>query len=359
MRLRQDWQKREKFSGEIEDFDDDVVVGFEMRKGEKRKPAEIGEDMVLVDKKTKVTGVFDGLGGEGKGDKASAYAAERFPALFEGVQERIKQETAADRAARIDAFMRGQASLEHPSMKEKALEMQQVMWEKAPREVQDVMLTFFEATRALDEEVAKTGGKTTVTIGRSVRVGDKVYEVVANVGDSGVMKVREDGSARSLIEEDSMLRRLVIEGLMTPEQARDPKYIFSFAGQKMTIPDLRRKMDQAVGMYHVEDERVRRATPRITAHEIRPGESVVYMTDGLRDEMETEGEFDPAEAAQVMQSARSAKENAIALNDRAARGKKYDDKAVIVKERFQSAEVSSEGDDVVEIDAADVLEDAA
>ncbi len=225
------------------------------------------------------------------------------------------------------------------------------MWAQLPKEVKMEMLSLFASVRALGQETRNTGGKSTITVGKSVRLPDgRMFEVMANVGDGGAMKLREDGTARDITKEDSAIDAMLQAGFLTPEQAKGPDFQIPLpGGKKMTVKDARRQMYQALG---AKDE----ITPRITVDLVRPGEKIVYMTDGLRDEFtDAAGTFDAAKASAYFDAGKSAKENAVRLNGEAAKGPKHDDKAVLIKERLESA-VLEDDEDVEELSPEDLQE---
>lgn len=295
---RGEWQKMEQVKGRIEAFDDkgELSVHFDMRKDQDKRPGdEPGEDMFLADKKTGLTGVFDGLGGEGGGDKASAKAAEMAPTRYEEVLALLKKDP-KQLEALGSAMIEKQAGLAHPSMRDRMVEAGKKMWSSLPDALKVQMVALYETVGKLNGDVRATKGLTTLTLGKTVELPDgRMFEVVANVGDSGAFKVRADGSASELTQEDSTLDQALSMGLLTPEEAQDPDHLVTLpGGAKAPVSKLRAGMYQALGG--------ELDSPRISVTEIRPGEKVVYVTDGVRDirAFESDGHFDAAKAAEAL-----------------------------------------------------------
>ncbi len=357
-------QKQERVSGEVDDFGDDLIVGYAMGKDMGKRPGETpGEDMFLADKETGLTGVFDGLGGEGAGDKAAATAAERMPDLYKDVRERTADmfgNKLLSEKMKKELF-ESQASLEHPTLRQAATGHLEKMWSGLPDEVRQEMIVLFKTARALSEEVAATKGYSTMTVGKSVLSPDgKMYEVAANIGDSGGLKIREDGTAVEITKEDSSLDEAIAAGLLTPEEAKNPKHevkasngepiIDPRTNKPVTVSLLRRGMYQALGKKNI--------VPRITVTLVRPGEKIVYLTDGARDEIvDADGNFDAAAAAKLTKPEVSTVENAKRLLEAAAKGPKKDEITVLVKERTHAIESVSD-DDEIELSESDIIEAA-
>ncbi len=291
-RTREEWQKMEEVRGRIEDFGENVRVHFDMRKDlEKRPGDEPGEDMFLAHKETGLTGVFDGLGGEGKGNLASAKAAEMAPQRYVEARAGVFKDAGSLERMGQDMISK-QADLAHSSERASLIEAGQRMWKATPDALKKEMLALYRAVELLNADVAKTGGKTTLTLGKTVAINGRSYEIVVNVGDSGAFKVRADGTARELTEEDSALDQALSMGLLKPEEAKNPDHVVAIGSSKIPVAKLRAGMYQALGGEI--------ASPRVSVTEIRPGEKVVYLTDGVRDipAFETDGRFDPAKAAE-------------------------------------------------------------
>ncbi len=292
-----EWQKMEGVRGSVDDFAPELQVSFAMCKDRDYRPGDKpGEDMFLVDKKTGLTGVFDGLGGEGGGDRASAKAAVEAPRRYEEALAEVRRMSGADLARATSEAIERQAALGHPSVRGALIAGGQKMWDAMPSALKPEALALYRSVDRLSDDVRQTSGMTTLTLGKTVALpGGRMFEVVVNVGDSGAFKVRADGSAYELTDEDSALDGVLSAGLLTPEEAKNPDHKVRVGPNKeVTVSYLRRAMHQALGGIV--------ASPRLSVVEIRPGEKVVYATDGVRDirAFETDGHFDPAKAAAKM-----------------------------------------------------------
>lgn len=338
LETRAEWQKQESVEESLDDFSETLSVAYEMRKDMKKRPGETpGEDMILADRETGLTGVFDGLGGEGSGDKASATAAYVMPEIYK--QQAAEMAYNADITKYRDEFFAGQKNLEHPALHDFADQKMKQMWGNLPDKVQRTLLALYTTAKGVNGEVVKTGGLTTMTVGKTVEMPDgRAYEITASIGDSGAIKLREDGSVSELTVEDSSLSDAVAAGFISPEEAKNPDHVVKMHGKEVTDPKtgkpltvklLRRGMSQALGQKGIE--------PHMTVNLVREGESVVYMSDGLRDEiLGDDGFFDPEKAASVMAPNSSPLEKAKALNTEASKGTKGDEKSIVVKERLHT-----------------------
>lgn len=375
---RSKWQGMELVRGEIEDFGPDLAVQFEMRKDLDKRPGDQpGEDMFLADRKTGLTGVLDGLGGEGSGDKASAAAAETMPSAYEAAKAELLKTQKSSREGfqkEFQAFLDGQVAFEHPS--ERNAKKKEILAKGWPPEVHLEAMALRKAVLAAHEAVKETKGLTTLTVGKTIELPDgRAFEVIVNSGDSGAFKIGEDGSVEELTKEDSVIDLLIANGMLTPEEAEDPNH--KVAGR--TVREYRAKMFQALGM----DEGKVGAPfqPRVSVTELKPGEKIVYLSDGIRDleKFQSEGRFDAGKAAEVLKAADGAENLASALvgdaarterqlkdawNAEQARAKiegrepdlrlkpKEDEKSVLVKERLMQAEELQE--EALELDESDI-----
>jgi serine/threonine protein phosphatase PrpC len=343
------FQSMEKISGKMEDFGEELSVEVAMGKDmEKRPGSERGEDMYLADKETGLTGVFDGLGGEGNGADASGMAAQFAPSLYKVMRKSTEQ--ARDLGAEMRAVIDGQGSFEHPDDVAKFIEGLAKLWEALDPALKQEVVALFKTVQKLGEKVAETGGMTTVTLGRTVSLPDgRMFEVIANIGDSGAMKIDAEGNAADVTKEDSTVDQAISMGMLTREQAADPNHLVKVGSKEVPVSKLRRGMYQALGM------KGQVPVPRMSIVEIKPGDKMVYATDGIRDEISDEyGNFDAKKAAAAMGEG-----GAELLMREAEKGTKKDEKTVLIKERFATAEVLEElAEDEVELDEGDIIEAA-
>lgn len=337
------FQSMERIAGQMTDFGPNLGIEVTMGKSlEKRPGAERGEDAFLVDKETGLTGVFDGLGGEGSGADASVKAATMAPQIYRAILGKIE----GDLGQSLIEIADDQAKLEHPSQRETVARDFLKEWRGHDPAVQREIIALYRTFLKLSEAVRETGGKTTATLGKTVELPDgRRFEVVANVGDSGATLFGADGLMEEITEEDSALDYMLAAGVLTPEQARDPEHKVG----KMTVRELKRTMYQALGKKPDPEEPL---VPRLAVRELHPGDSVLYSTDGIRDVIADEdGEFDAVRAH------KSVEEGGLGqLVDEAMRGAKKDECTALRKEIYAAAE---EDDGLVEINAEDVVEDAA
>lgn len=341
------------YSESWNDFRDDLSVGVMMGKDEGKRPgAERGEDMFLADKETGLTGVFDGLGGEGEkgsGANASGISALFAPSLYKIVSGAAEKLPASKLNDELSKVADGQASFEHPS--EVAAKKKEIggAWAKQPVEIQREIVTLYKTVQKLSEKTGETKGMTTVTLGKTVKLADgRMYEIVANVGDSGATRVDAEGRAHDITNEDSAVDQAVSMGFLTRKQSEDPNFnVVLPGGTTRTVAQLRRAMYQALGMPGTI------VVPRISVIEMRPGDKIVYATDGIRDEIaDAGGNFDAKRAADILNG-----RGAEALMNEAADGKKKDERTILIKERYLS--VDSVEDDIQELPPDALIEDVA
>lgn len=385
---RIDYQLKAEHPDSKEDFGEKgVIAELELRKGEKRAETERGGDNFIFDAKTGLSGVLDGLGAGGKKGsdaEASALAAHLMPELFE--KHLTSQEGGIDREAE-NTYLESQVVSSDPKllvMKNtnpdgyakrlgELLPFARKKFEGLPDEVRKTAISLFQATRELNMEVgrrlADTGGKTTMTVGKSVLVDGNMYEVIVNVGDSAAMKIREDGSSRMITELDTLIKNAKTMGMITDKDGNplsndqvdglgggetlylrgntvaDPE-----TGGPMTIGGAKRANTKAIGESPAEGIDPNDFNPSVSIDLVRPNEQVVYLSDGILDEIvDTYGNFDHKTAAEIIRSHDTPAEAAHALNEAAANiGSKNDDKALIMK-RMPREFIEELSDDDIEI----------
>lgn len=254
------------------------------------------------------------------------------------------------------------------------LEEGREVFQKLPKEAQIAMLSLHRAIRDLNPAIKESGGKTTITAGITVELPDgSAIEVIGQVGDSGAVKVREDGSAEDLVQEDSLVDTLVMMGEITLEQTKDTNFEYKgpFAEQlraeikrtgakdtEPTIKNLRLIMTGGIGA-------PKAPMVRMTAQPLEPGESIYYMSDGLRDDItDKEGNLDLERIGKIVHKSKNPKEACAALNAEANEGRKKDDKIVVAKvrqrlEEIPSEELIEEEEEEEEISSEDIIKEVA
>jgi serine/threonine protein phosphatase PrpC len=337
------FQSLERVSGEVPNFAPDLVIEIAMSKDKKKRPgAERGEDMFLADKETGLTGVFDGLGAgnekkPGSGADASVAAAKFAPALY-------RQLVAEASVSKLSEIAQDQASLEHPDQRMAFRKDLTVEWRQHDPAVQKEIVALYQTVQKLSDLVRQTEGMTTATLGKTVRTADgRRFEVIANVGDSGATLIHADGNAENITREDSVLDYLKSIGRIRPENAADPDYKLG----NMTVREMKRAMYQALGNPDLETPTI----PRISIRELQSGDSVLYTTDGIRDNLaDADDNFDATRAAELLTEGGVEK-----LMDEAAHGPKKDECTALKKDIL--AEVEAEESIEEELGAEDVIEE--
>jgi len=357
-------QRKEIFEGEK--VEGDFEYAWQVKRGEKREHLEQGQDMVLVDEKRKMTAVFDGLGGEGdseSGARASSLAAELLPEYYDRVLEYVKTKATSEDAAdmihnqiRLPENHPQYASLMEEGLKE---------FFAQPKEVQIAMLTMHRAIQELNPAVLKSGGQTTISAGITVELPDgRVFEIIGHLGDGGVVKVEEDGTATELVAEDSAIDLLLTLGEITPEQAKNPEFVYQGTKEQLkgkNIRELGRITTQSLGDPSMIP------MPRVVATELKPGQSCVFVTDGQKDEIvDKEGNFDTKKIGKMVYESETPSEACKKINNEASKGPKRDDKGIVVLSRKVSSEeietaeeTEEEPEEISAEDLEEIKEEAA
>lgn len=345
-------QKLERYAASYEDLSPGVSASFEMRKKRERGEKERGGDCYLADPDTGLFGVLDGLGGGAKVEgqpgldaQASAMAAHMMPKAYESVRAEIGKDSPSP--ADVEAYLYDQVMCDpdllrlairaeaggkdaerFETAKRAAMAEARGQWAALPKEVQAEAVALSRAvkevnaalpTRLRTQEQQKTG-KTTLTAGKIVEVGGKAYAVVVNVGDGAAVKVRRDGSARMMTQEDSLwryfrdaMRFKDKDGVLkpiTPDLPPDTPLFMpngspfpdSENGGQLTLKGSKRVVSKAVGQGEAPDapdyEKFR---PRTIVELVRPGEKLVFMTDGAADTLvDDKGETDPGKVGALL-----------------------------------------------------------
>ncbi len=321
-----------KYAEKMDEFAPGIDVEVAMSKDFRKRPGtERGEDMFVADMETGLTGVFDGLGQgreggteQGRGADASETAAFAAPSLYTVLRKNI--EASKGVAIGIKEAAREQSALEHPSVAGKMAAGLAAEWLALDPAVQKEILTIQQTVKKLSERVKDTGGLSTATLGKTVELPNgRKFEVIANVGDSGVMRVDADGLADLVTKPDSVLDFLLSKGIITPDQAKDPSFRVEKMGGK-TVKNLKTAMYQALGNPDTP------VIPRITVIELKPGDEISYFTDGVIDEfMDADGDFDTGRAAEILSKKGATAETLVDAAAKEGGADKQDEKTVLRK----------------------------
>lgn len=284
--------------------------GVTLQKKRERTGGEKNEDCVLAfeDKDLGAGyGSFDGLGSEGKkgaGALASAKAVEVLPMhLIETYQKlndtKISEDFEKLSLITLDANL-NQAITATP---EAYKHLEPAVMKKA--------IAVSEALKKTNEDVKNTGGKTTAcfTLMHTSEDG-KRYAITANIGDSGAILRRTDGSVSIITKEDAALPQMIEAGAIPQAELAkmkaDPNGYK--LGGKFTYNKLKLTNTQALGSSE--------ATPRITITEMQPGDEIYNVTDGILDFFENEeGDTDIESIKNVLNKGGSLKERMESLRE--------------------------------------------
>jgi len=344
---------------EVEGFKGlDVAVTLEAKNERKKNPENRNQDNIIADPETGLLGVLDGLGGETHGDLASKTAEEKMPGHFAETMKKLAKEDPSAIGDRLveqqlahlgitDIGLQTAARKQLTDMVENAMTKDPEMGRKA--------LALIEAMKATSADVAETKGKTTATVGFVHETPDgSRWAVVANIGDSGAFKRRENGEMVPLTKEDSLYNAMVNSGAVTPEILDEMKYnpdkavsvpvsldqFKTLGGDeptykklKGTMPISYKKMKAvmitALGQKNVE--------PSLAIRKLEPGDELVLATDGVIDKFENqlseETELDELASALSMGTNMTDRLNAFRRISKERTTYKKDDDIAIVSAR--------------------------
>ncbi|MCI0479417.1 protein phosphatase 2C domain-containing protein [Candidatus Uhrbacteria bacterium] len=250
--------------------------GLEVAATLEKKRDAVGEkgsrngDAILVDPTSGLLGVFDGLGGEKYADLASATASrmtkvswDRSLASWTGDTRAIDEtfrENDSDEGA--EDILRGDPDF--------------------LRKAHALVVSLLRAHAA----VKATGGMTTACVGCVHEQTDGTrWLLTASVGDSGAFIRHDDGTLERASREDSNLDRLKdIRGLQLPLLYRmkaEPYRPFEIprVPHATTFIDLTNEVPDPLGTEGV-------IYPKMVLKRLRPGDDVLFCTDGVIDKYE-------------------------------------------------------------------------
>lgn len=274
---------------------DGVEAAFTMHKGDKRGDEEPNEDCVRIFEDPEfgvVGGVFDGLGGEGNGALASAKASEVLLARMRNALETVRDlnpsvlELVLVPEVHLVVRDGKTGELAHAKKEEQIITSSYIDVDPA---IAKKAIALSSALKAINHDVKATNGKTTACVSMIHTTEDgRRFSITANIGDSGALRRKSDGSIERMTIEDSALDGLMEAGVITPELFKEmrenPDKDFTFGRTARTYRQLRLMNTQALGADKV--------SPRITIEELEEGDELVMLTDGYLDFLEHEGELD-------------------------------------------------------------------
>lgn len=277
---------------------DGIQATYTMEKSEKRADTERGEDAVFTYEDPEIgpmAGVADGLGennsGNGKfaSEKIIAILPEQITRAYNELRdipaEKLREATGMLSIVTRNAENGKLALAETPEQKRS-----EIFFNLYP-EIARKALAISNALKVANEDVRASGGKTTFSFSviHMEEDGGK-FAITANIGDSGTILQRVNGSVELVTIEDSALNQLIemeaIDAELLAQMRREPTKKFSVPkyGQ-LSYEYLKRANTQALG----SKENVK---PTITVTELEPGDRLIALTDGYLDFLEHEGELD-------------------------------------------------------------------
>lgn len=293
-----------------------VAATLEAKNERKGDPNNRNQDNIIADPKTGLLGVLDGLGGEGHGDAASRKAEEMIPKRFAEILDSVQKEDAQTIITRIVASQLQRISTENMERAAHAKKQLTDMVETAMAKdlaIGRKALALIEALKSATPDIEATKGKTTACVGVLHETPDGTrFAIVANVGDSGAFKRREDGEMVPLTHEDSLYEYLVAEGALTPalvetlKDAQDRKRMDPELSDQVPIPlslaqfkklggdeaDFK-TMNGKLPLSYAKLKATliaslggRDFAPSLEIRRMRPGEELIFATDGVIDKFE-------------------------------------------------------------------------
>ncbi len=282
---------------EIPGFGENIHVYASLEKKQSRKKEERNDDTILVDPKTGLIGVFDGLGSS-QGELASGIAEKIFPSEYVACLKRAKKLSEQEIIHQItDGLL---AHIEHATQQ---TEINSIDIQKATQQAENIFSTdqvlaekicaLLHAYPAIEEKISwvqnekNTDTKTTSCIGFiHTSPDDSRWLVMTNKGDSGAGIRHRDGNFEMITAEDSMLaymletKQINSDILQAMRAFPEKKETFLYEGRKIKLSYyyLKAMMSACIG------DGTSSAT--VTVTELLPGDTVIIGTDGLWDKFE-------------------------------------------------------------------------
>jgi serine/threonine protein phosphatase PrpC len=291
-------------------------VGYTLEKKNASKKKQLPNgDAVLADAKTGLVGVFDGVGSNPRGHEASAYLAEKLPAATLRALEKDRKRDDEDVMQELRQRLRDSADeriallpLEDSDVALADLERkldQTVALVTHDPEIARHTEALLQGMERLSDELRTRQAQTTACVGFVHQTPDgRQFLIAANVGDSGCIVIRKDGSVLQVTTEDSYVNMLLASGDLTPELLLEMK---QNPTAKVALPvedDHGTIVKEPMDYYWVSACAMRFmgskiCRPTIGVTELFPGDTALFLTDGALDKYDRspDKESDPDEMA--------------------------------------------------------------
>ncbi|MSR84892.1 hypothetical protein EXS71_00390 [Candidatus Uhrbacteria bacterium] len=241
------------------------------------------QDNIIVDPKTGLVGVTDGLGekeGKTEGADASAILADDFPMSYEDALTATSVLDDKELVEQMTALQKQKYGHDFPGLTEELEKRIQGIMKVDP-EMARKSFSLMNAAININAKVRETGGKATLCTGlvHTAPDGSK-WHISINVGDSRAFKYKQaTGEFVQSTIEDSLLNVLLTRGMITPSQLEDlkqnPTATFKIGKKEVTYSELKRSMVACLG----GDDQL--AIPSLTIRRVKKGDKILLATDGL------------------------------------------------------------------------------
>ncbi len=263
---------------EVQGFEGLEVAGtMEKKEIRKGKAEAFNEDNVLFDPETGLIGAMDGAGGMGGRPDLAAKAAERK--IPEQYKQLLKESPSGSglQAELVSAMMKRLQGT--PDQLKAVTENIENMLSLDPM-IGKKAYALIEAFKRSNDAVKETKGSTMAIVANIHKAKDgNQYAIIVNSGDTGAFKRRNDGSAESLVPEDSLLSYMKDKGLISEQKLAEmkasPDTKHAFGKLEMSYKELMRTATGGLGQGE--------PTPSLSIRLMRPGEELYLATDGLID----------------------------------------------------------------------------
>jgi len=290
-------------------------VGYTLEKKDSTKKKHLPNgDAVIADAETGLVGVFDGVGSNPRGHEASAYLATGLPGAAltalekdrkrsdENVMQELRQRLYDSKEEQIAVYPHEGSDVAIANLERNLQETISIVTQDP--ELARHTEALLQGMERLSDDLHSRQTQTTACVGFVHRTPEgRRFLVAANVGDSGCILIRKDGSVLQVTTEDSYVDRLLAMGALTPEllleMKRNPSAKIDLPvedhGSLTKVP-----MDYyyaGTAATHFMGSKICR--PTIGAAELFSGDSVLFLTDGCLDKFERmpDADTDPDELA--------------------------------------------------------------